>query len=237
MATGIAHEIGNPLASLSSVAQYLGRKLSKHEEKEYLLIIKNQVDRISTILKRMLSLSRPDTAEYKWTDINELIDNTLSLVKLDKRMRLITIRNISSPDLPLVWLNPQLFEQVLLNIFINARDAINAKWGEQKHVIEVTREFKDGMVEIRVDDTGVGMNPEVCRRAFESFFTTKEIGKGTGLGLFICYNLVTEIDGTIVIESEQGKGTTVIIRVPIRTKKDLISGDAEGDFLKSAKAG
>jgi len=237
MATGIAHEIGNPLASLSSVAQYLGRKLSRHEEKEYLLVIENQVDRISTILKRMLSLSRPDTAEYKWTDINELINNTLSLVKLDKRMRQITIRSITCPDLPLVWLKPQLFEQVLLNIFINALDAINAKRGEQEHVLEVTREFKDGMVEIRVSDTGIGMSPEVCSRAFESFFTTKEIGKGTGLGLFICYNLVTEIDGTIAIESELGKGTTVIIRVPIRTKKDLIGGDdGQGNFLTCAKA-
>ncbi|MFH1884863.1 MAG: histidine kinase dimerization/phospho-acceptor domain-containing protein, partial [Planctomycetota bacterium] len=78
MASGIAHEIGNPLASLSSVAQYLGRKLKTHEEKEYLLVIRHQVNRISNILRRMLSLSRPATAEYKWVDVNELIDNTLS---------------------------------------------------------------------------------------------------------------------------------------------------------------
>jgi signal transduction histidine kinase len=237
MAIGIAHEIGNPLASLSSVAQYLGRKLNTHEEKEYLLVIENQVDRISTILKRMLSLSRPATAEYKWTDINELIDNTLSLIKFDKRMQEITIRNITGRDMPTVWLNPQLFEQVLLNVFINALDAMNAKQGEQQYVLKVTREFRNGMVEVRIGDTGIGMSPEVCRRAFESFFTTKEIGKGTGLGLFISYNLVAEIDGTIAIESKPGKGTTVIIRVPIRPKKDWISGDdAEGDFLNGIKA-
>jgi signal transduction histidine kinase len=237
MAIGIAHEIGNPLASLSSVAQYLGRKLNTHEEKEYLLVIENQVDRISTILKRMLSLSRPATAEYKWTDINELIDNTLSLIKFDKRMQEITIRNITGRDMPTVWLNPQLFEQVLLNVFINALDAMNAKQGEQQHVLKVTREFRNGMVEVRIGDTGIGMSPEVCRRAFESFFTTKEIGKGTGLGLFISYNLVAEIDGTIAIESKPGEGTTVIIRVPIRPKKDWISGDdAEGDFLNGIKA-
>ncbi|GAJ11634.1 unnamed protein product, partial [marine sediment metagenome] len=94
MATGIAHEIGNPLASLSSVAQYLGRKLNTHEEKEHLLVIRHQVSRISNILKRMLSLSRPVTSVYKWVDINELIDNTLSLVKFDKRMQMITIKNV-----------------------------------------------------------------------------------------------------------------------------------------------
>ena len=237
IATGIAHEIGNPLASLSSVVQYLARKLSTHEEKEHLLVIGYQVSRISNILRRMLSLSRPATGEYKWTDIDGLIGNTLSLINFDKRARSITIKNIARADLPMVWLNPQHFEQVLLNIFINALDAMNAKDGKQEHILAVTREFRDGMIEIRVGDTGVGMTPQVCRRAFESFFTTKEIGKGTGLGLFISYNLVTEIDGTIELESELGKGTTIIIRIPIRPKNDLIGGDdAERDLLNAAKA-
>ena len=237
MATGIAHEIGNPLASLSSVAQYLGKKLKTHEEKEYLLVIRHQVNRISNILRRMLSLSRPATSEYKWVDVNELIDNTLSLMKFDKRMRSVTIKNIIATDLPMVWLNPQLLEQVLINIFINALDAMNAKPGGQEHILGVTSGSKDGIVEIRVSDTGIGMSPEICKRAFESFFTTKEIGKGTGLGLFISYNLVTEVDGTIALESELGKGTTVIIRIPIRPKKDLISGnDSREDFTNSAEA-
>ena len=81
------------------------------------------------------------------------------------------------------------------------------------------------MIEVRINDTGIGMSPEICKRAFESFFTTKEIGKGTGLGLFISYNLVTEIDGTITLDSELGKGTTIIIRIPVRPKKDLVSGN------------
>ena len=235
MAAGIAHEIGNPLASLSSVAQYLGRKLSTHEGKEQLLLIEYQVDRITGILKRMLSLSRPATAEYKWTDINELIDNTLSLVKFDKRMQSVTIKNTACTDLPMVWLNPQSFEQVLLNIFINALDAINAKQTEQEHFLEITTGFKDGMAEVRVSDTGIGMSSEICKRAFESFFTTKEIGKGTGLGLFISYNLVAEIDGTIELQSEVDRGATVIIRIPVRPKKDLISNDDSKEDVDSIK--
>ncbi len=108
--------------------------------------------------------------------------------------------------------------------------------GKQEHILEITREFRDEMIEIRVSDTGIGMSPPVARRAFESFFTTKEIGKGTGLGLFISYNLVTEIDGTIELESELGKGTTVIIRIPIRPKQDSIGGDdAERNLLSGAK--
>jgi len=237
MATGIAHEIGNPLASISSVAQYLGRKLGEHEQKEHLLVIQYHVNRISNILKRMLSLSRPATAEYRWTDINELIDNTLSLINFDKRARCVTIKNIANPDLPALWLNPQLFEQVFLNIFINALDAMDAKQGQQEHVLKITREIKDGIVEIRTSDTGIGMTPEVRRRAFESFFTTKEIGKGTGLGLFISYNLVTEVEGTIALESEPGKGTTVVIRIPVKTGKDLMQEqNVKGELINRAKA-
>lgn len=223
MASGIAHEIGNPLASLSSVVQYLQRKLTTPEQNEQLSLIRKQVDRISVILKRMLSLSRPATSEYKWTDINKTIDGTLSLIRFDKRAKAVAIKSIPNRELPMVWLNPQHLEQVLLNVVTNALDAMIAKGPEQQHTLEVVREFKDEIVEIRVSDTGIGMSADVCRRAFESFFTTKEIGKGTGLSLYISYNLVTEIDGTINLDSEPGVGTTVTIRVPIGPKKHLIS--------------
>ena len=227
MATGIAHEIGNPLASISWVAQYLARKITAHQQKEKLLTIQYHVDRISAILKGMLGLSRPATSEYRWTDVNSLIDNTLSLINFDRRAQSVTIENNAGAELPMLWLNPQHLEQVFLNIFINALDAMNAKDPEQEHSLKITTKCSNDVVEIRVSDTGIGMKPEVCKRAFESFFTTKEIGKGTGLGLFISYNLVTEIDGTIELESELGKGTTVIIRIPLRPRKNLIAGDNE----------
>ena len=224
MATGIAHEIGNPLASISSVAQYLVRRLKIQEQKDQLLVIQYHVSRISNILRRMLSLSRPATGECKWTDINSLIESTLSLINFDRRAHSVTIENVAKINLPKVWLNPQHFEQVFLNVFINALDAMNAK-PYQEHLLKITRALKDSMIEIRISDTGVGMSPEIRKRAFDSFFTTKEIGKGTGLGLFITQNLVTQVDGTVELESESGKGTTVIIRIPLRTRRELISGD------------
>jgi signal transduction histidine kinase len=137
----------------------------------------------------------------------------------------VTIKNVIESDLPMVWLNPQLFEQVLLNIFINAMDAMDATDDQQERILEITKEFKNSKVEIRVCDTGVGMSPDIAKRAFESFFTTKDIGKGTGLGLFISYNLVSEIGGSIELESEPDKGTTVIIGVPVRPQKDLITAN------------
>ncbi|UCE48207.1 MAG: hypothetical protein JSW47_21730, partial [Phycisphaerales bacterium] len=236
MAAGIAHEIGNPLASLSSVAQYLGRKLGKHEEKEQLQVIEHQVKRISNILKRMLSLSRPATGECRWVDVNELIENTLSLVKFDKRMQSVDIASNTGADIPMIWMNPQLLEQVLLNVFINAMDAIDMRQDEQQNTLEVTRGSKDGMIEIGVRDTGVGMSPEVRERAFDSFFTTKEIGKGTGLGLFISRNLVREAGGSMDIQSQPGRGTIVTILIPITPKKDVNQREnLNGDHMAGTK--
>ena len=230
MATGIAHEIGNPLASLSSVAQYLQRKADDPDQIEMLKTMSQQIERISMILKRMLSLSRPATSEYRWADVNTLIENTVSLVQFDRRAKSVEIKNIVNDDLPMVWLNPLHFEQVLLNIFLNGLDAM-AVQADQPHQLEITRNHEDRFIVTRVRDDGIGMEPEICRRAFESFFTTKELGKGTGLGLFISYNLVSELDGTIELDSEPGKGTTVTIKIPIRPKNDLISGEEVNEGL------
>ncbi len=222
MATGIAHEIGNPLASLSSVVQYLDRQLDDADQKEQVGLIQTQIERISAILKHMLGLSRPATSEYRWTDVNAVIESTLALVRFDRRAKVVEIESVANPDLPMVWLNPLHLEQVLINLVMNALDAMAAHQGKSEHKLTITRLFKDEMVEVSVGDTGVGMSADVCRRAFESFFTTKELGKGTGLGLYISYNLLSEIDGTISLDSEVGVGTTVTIRLPIRPKKDLI---------------
>jgi len=228
MAAGIAHEIGNPLASLSSVAQYLGRKTKHGQDRELFSSIQHQVDRISNILKRMLGLSRPVTAEYKWVDLNDLINDTLSLIKFDKRAKGIEIKNEQNHNLPMVWLNPQNFEQMLLNIVINAMDAMEPKKESgESLILEIDRAYKGEMLNINVRDTGIGMSPEVCQRAFESFFTTKEISKGTGLGLFISYNLAKEVNGMIELKSKPGIGTTVTIKIPVRPKSDLIAGITE----------
>jgi signal transduction histidine kinase len=224
MAAGIAHEIGNPLTSLSSVVQYLSRKCADPEQKELCGMMDHHVGRISAILRRMLNHARPATSEYKWVNINEVVDNTLALIRLDKRAASVTITDVHNAELPRVWLNPQNLEQCLLNLVINALDAMVAQGAPPEHRLDVGKALREEMVEIRIRDTGIGMSPEVCRHAFESFFTTKEISRGTGLGLFISYNLIAEMDGTIELESEPGRGTTAIIRIPVRPKKDWSAG-------------
>jgi signal transduction histidine kinase len=226
MAAGIAHEIGNPLTSLSSVVQYLKRKCADPQLKELCDVVDHHVGRISAILRRMLNHARPASSEYTWANVNEVVHNTLALIQFDHRATGVTITDVHNAELPRVWLNPHNLEQCLLNIVINALDAMEAKGPGHEHRLDVVKIVKDEAVEIRIRDTGIGMSPEVCRRAFESFFTTKEISKGTGLGLFVSYNLLREIDGTIELESEPGQGTTAVVRIPIRPKKDLLAGPA-----------
>jgi signal transduction histidine kinase len=234
MAAGIAHEIGNPLASLSSVVQYLERQATLPEAQGQLSVMHSHITRISHILKRMLNFTRPATSEFRWTDLNQLIENTLSLVQFDQRMQGVAVENLVNDQLPTVWLNPQSFEQVLLNIFLNAMDAMQAQPATAEHRLTISRTSDPESVEIRVQDTGIGMKQAVADRAFESFFTTKEIGKGTGLGLFISHNLVTELDGELRIESKPGVGTTVIIRIPVRPKAELFA-DRDARPIDSAK--
>lgn len=223
MASGIAHEIGNPLNSLSSAVQYLGRKFTNSKSKEQFGIIDKQVRRISDILKHMLGLVRPASNEYTWLDVNKVIDDTLALVRYDKRARAVDINSIPDNNLPTIWLKRQNLEQVLLNVFLNALDAMTSRTDEQRHILRVTREIEDGMIEIRVTDSGGGMSDEVCRRAFEPFFTTKESSRGTGLGLYISRNLIEEIGGTIVLENNADHGATVIIRLPVSPAKELVA--------------
>ena len=104
---------------------------------------------------------------------------------------------------------------------------------DKPHQLEVSRNLENNMIVIRIKDDGIGMEPQICKRAFESFFTTKELGKGTGLGLFISYNLVSELDGTIELDSEPGKGTTVTVKIPIRPKNKLISANGAPEAMAS----
>lgn len=234
MAAGIAHEIGNPLASLSSVVQYLQRKSAVPEAKGQMAVMQTHITRISHILKRMLNFTRPATSEFRWADLNQLIENTLSLIQFDQRMQGVTIQNQMNKDLPTVWLNPQGFEQVLLNIFLNAMDAMQVLPSTRMKSLTIIRACLQEVVEIRIADTGVGMEQSVADRAFESFYTTKEIGKGTGLGLYISHNLITELDGSMRIESTPGVGTTVIVRIPVRPRAELFAGP-EAEPVESTK--
>ncbi|MFC1783573.1 nitrogen regulation protein NR(II) [Planctomycetota bacterium] len=163
MASGIAHEIGNPLNSLSSVVQYLGRKFTDPSSKKQFGIIEKQVKRISNILKHMLSLARPNKDNIIWVNVNEVIEETLILVRYDKRAWALDLKYIPDNKLPHVRLVRQNLEQVLLNVCINALDAMHVGQSDQSHILQVSSELRNSRMEIRVSDTGLGMDEEVRR--------------------------------------------------------------------------
>ncbi len=213
LTAGISHEIGNPLASISSLVQEL-RTLKFMTEAdaqftgESLNIINAHIDRIARIVRSLGDFARISTHEKPLSDVREILDRTLNLVRYDKRFNNIEFKT-DVGDVPAIRINPDKIQQVFLNIILNALDAMPGG-GELR--ISARQSGKD--LEITFTDTGVGIEEYMLDRIFDPFFTSKPLGKGTGLGLSICYGIIREHNGTITAESASGKGTTFIIRIP-----------------------
>jgi signal transduction histidine kinase len=209
MAAGIGHEIGNPLASLSAVIQLLKRRQRSDEDRHHLQTLEDQVDRIARIVRQMLEFSRPAVGELVLVDLNELIEQTVRMVSFSHRARHARIESVPNSRLPKVPVMPQSFQQVLVNVLLNAVDAVEGKEGEK--LVTVERVFEDGWVKVLVKDRGIGMTEEQLRQVFEPFYTTKPPGRGTGLGMAVSYRLVERQGGRIEIDSTPGEGTVVTI--------------------------
>ena len=214
IAAGIAHEIGNPLASLSAVVQLLKRKVRSGEIADHLDTLNEQIQRIARIVRQMLSFSRPSSQERTVTDVNELIEKTVDMVGYSRKAQELDIRVAGSEELPRLRIMPQLFQQVLVNLLLNAADAVSDQ--DEDGIIEVTPELQDGWVCIGVEDNGEGMTREEQEHAVDPFYTTKPAGEGTGLGLAVSYRLVQREGGDLSIDSRPGEGTRVAVYLPMK---------------------
>jgi signal transduction histidine kinase len=175
------------------------------------------VERVATIVKAMKEFSHPGSAEMKAIDLNHAIESTLTISRNEWKYVADTATEFD-PHLPVVRCLPGEFNQVILNLVVNAAHAIaDVKTrGAEKGRITVTTRRDGGWAEIRVGDTGTGIPEAVRGRIFTPFFTTKEVGRGTGQGLAIAHTVVVKKHGgTLGFETEEGKGTTFIIRLPI----------------------
>ncbi len=217
-ASGVAHEVNNPLASISSLVQSLVPDETLVERRQMLHTILAQITRISRTLKDLLNFARPVPGEHRALDLNETITETLRLIAYNKRFAGIRIEPALAPGLAPVFADSNGIQQVLLNLVFNAADAIQHDGG----IIRVTTEYQHpvrgdgaGRVRIRVSDNGVGIQPENLERVFEPFFTTKPAGAGAGLGLSLCQRIILNNNGTIGVESASGMGTTVTICLPV----------------------
>lgn len=218
LAAGIAHEIGNPLTSISSMAQIIRRKVKDEQIAEYLNTILMNINRISKIVRELVDFARPSSYETSYVNINQLIDNAVNIVKYDRRAKRIEIQLKLSKELPELFIVADQLLQVFINILINAVDALT----EKNPLIEIRTYLKDEYVCIQFRDYGIGIPEENISKIFEPFFTTKKVGKGTGLGLSVSYGIIKNMNGTIEVQSKVGEGSTFLIKLPIESNGERI---------------
>ena len=216
MAAGIAHEVGNPLTSISSLVQLMQRRTSDVFLSENLSKIREHINRITKIVRDLVDFSRPTLISKSSTDVNKLVNSAVGLLKHDSRTRNIDFVIDTQPGLPATMGVPDQLHQVLVNLLLNAVDAVTEC--QDKQIAVITKSV-DSFVQIRVVDNGCGIPDEIKNRIFEPFFTTKEVGNGTGLGLSVSHGIIKRMGGNILVDSVFNKGTTFTIQLPIREKK------------------
>jgi histidine kinase len=225
MATGIAHELNQPLSVIKTASSFLMRKTAGRERIEDATLrtlteeIDCHVDRASRIITHMREFGRKSGVSKERVQVNSVLGRAVDFFKEQLKLRDIEVIEDFQDPLPRVAADPNRLEQVFVNLLINARDAIEKKWekgcpeGWVKRILLKTR-LEDETVTIEVSDTGIGISEAIRERIFEPFFTTKEVGKGTGLGLSISYGIVQDYDGTIRVKGNEGEGATFVIRFP-----------------------
>jgi PAS domain S-box-containing protein len=210
LAAGVAHEVNTPLAVISNYIQMLAKQMPESDPRNAIIekIVK-QTFRASEIVNNLLNFSRTGAAELMDVDVNRVVEETLSLVAHPLKTSQIQIVKQLSAEIPAVRGSANKLQQVFLNLFLNARDAMPTGG-----MLEVRTAAHNGSVEIEVVDTGSGIPREDIHRIFDPFFTTKASGRGTGLGLSVSYGIIKEHSGKIDVRSTPGRGTSFHVEFP-----------------------
>jgi two-component system NtrC family sensor kinase len=210
LAAGVAHEVNTPLAVISNYIQMLAKQMPENDPRHSIIekIVK-QTFRASEIVNNLLNFSRTGAAEISNVDVNHVVEETLSLVSHPLKTSQIQVVKNLGDGLPAVRGSANKLQQVFLNLFLNARDAMPSGG-----ILEVRTSAHNGSVEIEVVDTGAGIPREHIHRIFDPFFTTKANGRGTGLGLSVTYGIIKEHAGKVDVRSAPGKGTSFHVEFP-----------------------
>jgi signal transduction histidine kinase len=213
LAAGVAHEVNNPLASISSLIQMMEKQKLDAKTAENLRLIQTQIQRITQVTRDMMDFARLRPAAKNWLKINEIIEKSLRLASFDKAFQKLRVTKNLATDLPEIYADGDQLQQVFLNLFLNARDAMTEN-GEL--YIESRKENRN--LKIEISDNGIGISPEDMTKIFDPFFTTKPTGKGTGLGLAVCYGIITAHQGKIEVSQNRYGGTSFFIYLPFNEK-------------------
>lgn len=209
MAAGIAHEIRNPLSSIKGFVRYFKKQFpAGSKQDEYMKAIVNEVDRLNRVIQDMLDFAKPMKPNLAEDSIVEVIDHSLRLVSSDLDSKHIRVRKIIDPVLPSIKIDHGLMTQALLNLFLNAIEAMYLG-GE----LTIRSLAQDGFIELKIRDNGRGIREKDRERIFDPFFSTR--AEGTGLGLSIVHRIIENHGGEIKVDSEENKGTRFTIRLPL----------------------
>jgi PAS domain S-box-containing protein len=220
LAAGVGHELNQPLSGIMGFSQELKSILREKFPDTIVLdyaeeIIKNST-RMKKIIQQLREFTRKSVEDYQESDVLGVINESLKLLDQQFKSRGISVNISSDNKLPKIFCNPFQLEQVFINLSTNARDAIEAtRRGDGQIDISVSLLADKRFIEIIFKDNGCGMSSESKDKAFEPFFTTKEVGKGTGLGLSVSYGILGKINGSMMIESTPGKGTSFRLKLPV----------------------
>ena len=219
LAAGVAHEINNPLTSVAGYAEALLRRFRDESElnadphladfKKYLGVIIRETYRCKGIIDSLLSFSRKSEGSVGLVDLNQVLSEVLELVRHKARIDNIEIRESLQSDLPMIKGDAAGLRQVFMNLTMNALQAI-----EGPGLIAITTSGRNGTVTASISDNGCGIPLAVMDQIWDPFFTTKDVGRGVGLGLAVTYNIIKSHNGEIHVESTQGKGTKFTVRLP-----------------------
>lgn len=211
MAAGVAHEVGNPLTAISSLVQVCQRKTDDEFVQDQLKKVREHIQRINKIVRDLVDFSRPSSMQAENVQVNEIIESAVGLLQHDARCRDVDFELDLAGDLPRISCVPDQIHQVVVNLLLNAVDAM--KEVEDPRVT-ITTDTNENQIEMTVTDVGKGIKEEHESRIFEPFFTTKDVGSGTGLGLSVSHGIINKIGGSINVESTYGEGTSFIIQLP-----------------------
>ncbi|HKQ72425.1 MAG TPA: ATP-binding protein [Blastocatellia bacterium] len=219
LAAGVAHEVNTPLAGISSYSQMLMQQIPESDPRHQLLEkIHRQTSRASSIVNNLLNFSRVGDARYAPVDLNRVIDDTIQLLESQLRNTEIEIVRRYADDLPLALCDAPKLQQVLMNLILNARDAMPSGG-----TLDISTEAHEDSVAVNIRDTGLGIAPEHLSKIYDPFFTTKQIGKGTGLGLAVSYGIIRDHGGHINVESKLGEGTRFQIILPLAATRQIFA--------------
>jgi two-component system NtrC family sensor kinase len=223
LASGVAHELNNPLTGILTFSHLLRRKMTDNSpDAEDMDLVIGETKRCAAIIKRLLDFAREKQPEKKFNDINQIIEDTVRIVERPAHLRDIQITMDLDRTLPPIWIDADQIKQVIMNMVVNAQQAVEEKGSitiSTRRAAEPRLSTQSAepipMVEIAVVDTGCGIPEQNLRRIFDPFFTSKEVGKGTGLGLSVSHGIVEAHGGVIEVQSKVGEGSTFSVLLPL----------------------